>query len=509
MKIKLKRVLISTATSIYLLSFSGCLDDRAFLGTRTNIAETGIDTGIDSDGDGLSNKQEEKLGTNPNNSDSDGDGVNDGVEVGINDDGSYKIDNPANTNHDDSPDVIDALDPKNDSDNDGLTNAEEKKYGTKPLEADSDSDGLLDGEEVNILNTNPINKDSDNDGVEDGIEVGFDGEGENKVYHVNNPANTNHDDDPDLIDALDPLNDSDGDKRPNLYEIDSQKRKDAGYLVDFNETTDPLDESDYYPWITEVEPGKTMIDNGFVYIPGGFDVDDDGDDESGFWMAQYEARANGATTITIDNLSNFIKENFISINTTDILVYKSSAPGLSGEPLYTPIYSQNGTEAMTGMYGYEAAALIAQNQIDRGLKTTLPSNKQYSHVVAILNNNNEVQNSYDVNVPASYKGEIFEIDSGILEFTKNLVKLSDFDEQNPPSWWRVEKVFYNDSDKAAASTNTLINEDSGAGKEQDPFAVILEGDKDSSGKFMVDLTYGVTFGEKGKIGFRAASDYLK
>jgi hypothetical protein len=39
------------------------------------------DTGIDDDGDGLTNEEERRLGTNPNNRDSDGDGVNDPVEL--------------------------------------------------------------------------------------------------------------------------------------------------------------------------------------------------------------------------------------------------------------------------------------------------------------------------------------------------------------------------------------------------------------------------------------------
>ncbi|NCY21962.1 DUF5011 domain-containing protein, partial [bacterium] len=39
------------------------------------------DTGIDDDEDGLTNEEERRLGTNPNNRDSDGDGVNDPVEV--------------------------------------------------------------------------------------------------------------------------------------------------------------------------------------------------------------------------------------------------------------------------------------------------------------------------------------------------------------------------------------------------------------------------------------------
>lgn len=58
-----------------------------------------------------------------------------------------------------------------DSDKDGLTDPDESKYGTDPNNPDTDSDGLLDGKEVNKYKTDPKNKDTDGGGISDGIEV--------------------------------------------------------------------------------------------------------------------------------------------------------------------------------------------------------------------------------------------------------------------------------------------------------------------------------------------------
>src|SRR5258706_6325024 len=58
-----------------------------------------------------------------------------------------------------------------DSDSDGLINSDEIKIGTDPLKADTDGDGLSDGEEVNTYKTNPLIPDTDQDGLSDGDEV--------------------------------------------------------------------------------------------------------------------------------------------------------------------------------------------------------------------------------------------------------------------------------------------------------------------------------------------------
>ncbi len=58
-----------------------------------------------------------------------------------------------------------------DPDNCGLTNAEEKELGTDPNVADTDGDGLKDGEEVHQYQTQPLVADTDGDGLKDGEEV--------------------------------------------------------------------------------------------------------------------------------------------------------------------------------------------------------------------------------------------------------------------------------------------------------------------------------------------------
>jgi len=58
-----------------------------------------------------------------------------------------------------------------DSDQDGLTDAEEAELGTSSTEADTDHDGLNDQEEVDTYKTHPANSDSDGDGYADGVEV--------------------------------------------------------------------------------------------------------------------------------------------------------------------------------------------------------------------------------------------------------------------------------------------------------------------------------------------------
>lgn len=111
-----------------------------------SVAESGAGKEIvDSDGDGLSDQYEERIGTETYLSDTDGDGINDGLEVGDN------LEKPLNS---DGDRYIDALD--YDDDNDGLPTILETKV-------DTDNDGLK-----NYLDT-----DSDNDNVSDGIEAGM------------------------------------------------------------------------------------------------------------------------------------------------------------------------------------------------------------------------------------------------------------------------------------------------------------------------------------------------
>ena len=95
------------------------------------------------------------------------------------------------------------LDPNNpddaamDEDKDGLSNLEESRIGTVPNDADSDDDGLKDGEEINTHDTDPMKADSDKDGLNDNIEIA-------KMTDPNNP-------------------DSDGDKLKDGEEVNMHK----------------------------------------------------------------------------------------------------------------------------------------------------------------------------------------------------------------------------------------------------------------------------------------------
>lgn len=73
-----------------------------------------------------------------------------------------------------------------DSDKDGLDDVREKEIGADPFKADTDNDGLTDGDEVIIWKTNPLNPDTDTDSYKDGEEVrnGYNPLGPGKLFNV-------------------------------------------------------------------------------------------------------------------------------------------------------------------------------------------------------------------------------------------------------------------------------------------------------------------------------------
>ena len=117
------------------------------------------DLTFDADGDGVVNGLERKRKTDPLKKDTDGDGIEDRADA-------FPIDNryQQDANKNNLPDEWEALMKvpttttenvaSDDTDNDGLSNAEEFAHGTDPLLADTDHDGINDGQEVEH-GTNP------------------------------------------------------------------------------------------------------------------------------------------------------------------------------------------------------------------------------------------------------------------------------------------------------------------------------------------------------------------
>ncbi len=99
----------------------------------------------DIDNDGITNENEEALGTNPYEEDTDNDGISDYYEIEI------LKSNPLSY----------------DTDRDGLSDGRELELHTDLNSADSDDDGLDDLQEVEISKSNPRSGDSDFDGLSD------------------------------------------------------------------------------------------------------------------------------------------------------------------------------------------------------------------------------------------------------------------------------------------------------------------------------------------------------
>jgi len=507
----LQKSLISLLACAYVLTGTGCLDDRTLDKGVLGLGTTGLTpTEDDRDGDGLSNDEETELGTDPDNPDTDGDGLNDGAEVEI------------------------GTDPQNpDTDGDGLTDGEEVfDHGTNPLEKDTDDDGLTDGEEVGHddiigIGTDPLDPDTDGDGLNDGLEIKIgtkpqkdfsdtDADGvtdgievlgtyesdidnsgkvisangtpiKDRTLDVETPlsitdwadstaADIHQGNFENTIDALDPTNDSDYDERPNATET--------------KKGTDPLDQKDFYPWIYETEQGLKMIDAGYTYVPG---IDTNG----GFWMSQYEARAtNTPVTFDTNDFGAFVNEHF-SVLTGETATGFTSANS-SGIALNQVAFNNVG-EAYRGIYGFEAAAVLDASTVDGGWTTNLPLLKQYEHVLKLIaaTDDGSIQNGilYQDGLAAeNYQTSVFDLGNSVHEFTKSLVKLDGF---VVPSWWTGTLLSPPADEGAIAGSAT-----SGQTGANEPYALAI---KRNDG---TDIRFSISYGDSTRIGFRAASDYI-
>jgi hypothetical protein len=80
--------------------------------------------------------------------------------------------------------------PPVDTDLDGLTDEDEKVWGTNPAVVDTDADGLTDRQEVISYATDPTNPDTDGDTYSDGSEVanGYSPKGDGPLFRIDTPG---------------------------------------------------------------------------------------------------------------------------------------------------------------------------------------------------------------------------------------------------------------------------------------------------------------------------------
>jgi outer membrane protein OmpA-like peptidoglycan-associated protein len=209
----------------------------AYWNFLAGLTVSGESPDADPDGDGLTNREEKQLGTDPHKADTDGDGLSDGDEVH-----KYKT-NPL----------------KADSDGDGLSDGDEvMKYKTDPNKADTDGDGLNDGDEVMKYKTDPLKADTDGDGLSDGDEV---------LKYKTDPLKADTDGD-----GL-----SDGDEVLKYKTDPLKKDTDGGGVDDGAEVargSNPLDPADDMNWPPKkkeeltVEVGKAIVLEGVVFKTG-------------------------------------------------------------------------------------------------------------------------------------------------------------------------------------------------------------------------------------------------
>ena len=212
----------------------------------------------DDDNDGLLSVSENYNGATPTDDDTDKDGKPDYLDSDDDGDGKLSVaesndpnknnwpDDALDSDGDAKPDYLDSNDTdgvKGDLDKDGLTNEQEQLIGSSPTDADSDDDGIPDGQEfgtaVKARDTDADGKidildaDDDNDGIPTLTEdMNLDGD-KNPSTH---PLDTDTDSLPNYLDS-----DDDGDKKLTAIE-------DKNLDSDKNPATSPTDtDSDGVP----------------------------------------------------------------------------------------------------------------------------------------------------------------------------------------------------------------------------------------------------------------------
>ncbi|RUM69888.1 MAG: hypothetical protein DSZ07_03690 [Sulfurovum sp.] len=500
-------------------------------------------TNADTDGDSIKDGKEIILYlTDPKNEDSDGDGLKDGDEINIYDTNATNADTDGDGLTDREEIISYFTNPKNsDSDNDGLSDyIEVNRDDLNATNPDTDGDCLLDGFEVLNYETNASKKDTDGDGVDDGIEIYSYAIGEFNTTCLTTPETKENGFNPtpaidaipniksDIINALDPTNDSDGDGQVN------QKENSCA-------NGNPLDSSTHCPFITDSKEAKILEEHGYAYVPGGFDVDGDGIKEAGFWISRYQARSTGIvipSEIVIEkvgNVNQYISANFKVLNKNIKLTsydekHLSETIALAGNELIFDEDSIAGQKRISHMTPYLALVCLHEyklkdknNNTELDLNITMPSLKQYMQVKQLLDadsvNNGDgrhIRNGLlgiDPEIPLyTYSLVIDEFGKEHKEYLRNLVQLRDtfghytFDIDKIPDWWDVDLSLLEFLIDGSHSTQDLGH---GIGPDKDPYGVIVRGGT------ILNVSEGVAGaltddeGKNNGISFRAATPYLK
>lgn len=153
-----------------------------------------------------------------------------------------------------------ALNPVQDSDNDGLPDIDEARlYHTDSQRADTDTDGLSDADEINIFFSNPLQRDSDADGYYDGIEV----------RHQSDPTDADSVPSPDIQDL-------DGDGLSNREEKNSLGSDPQLVDSDFDGISDDKEVNEYFTNPLSVDTDGDSFWDG-EEVAAGTDPGDAGD----------------------------------------------------------------------------------------------------------------------------------------------------------------------------------------------------------------------------------------
>lgn len=244
-----------------------------------------------------------------------------------------------------------------------------------------------------------------------------------------------------------------GGDRSTLYDADGTKLKASGKVSE--------------QWIYEREAGRRMVTQNFVYIPGGFDVDGDGLDENGFWLAKYEAREGNesVSTIGLGDVGDLMRNHFLLYNSqngrfdqqidanrsypvqplSDLLGFHASKVYFSGEG-----------DAVGSYSAIEAVVALEASQIG-GVPwhISLPSEKQWMQLVKLAINNphnwssgevgkgkvfqgkkfGATQQRYlviangilgnDTNVPSDYETRVYDLSGNLAEWTRGIFAVDD------------------------------------------------------------------------------------